>query len=171
MLRLLDPGVRFICNDTGLTGFKARQNLGMIYRRQNRLEDAATQFQRVVDEQPAFAFGRLALADVRLVQGRGSEVPALLAPIRDDPAAAVEVGLMLGRAHQARHDYPAGRAVLESLLETHPGNLRLLTLLTQVLLEQGTDRIAMEKSLRAILAVDPNHAAARKTLDELSRQQ
>ena len=140
----------------------------MIYRKQNRLAEAEAQLRRVVNEQPGFALGRLALADLYLAQQRWQDVEPLLTPIRRDPASATDAALMIARAHLGRRDFASARGILEEINAAAPGQMRVLMLLTQVLLEQGTDRDAAESSLKAILAIDPTHAAARRTMEELA---
>jgi tetratricopeptide (TPR) repeat protein len=169
LLRLLDATRRFVSTDTGLTGYKARQNLAMIYRKQNRLADAETQLRLVVAEQLQFALGRLALADVLISLNRPAEVEAVLHPLAGVPAIAVEVALMRARALHMQRDLAAARSVLEVAAIESPANLRLLGLLTQVLIEQGTDRAAAIRSLRAILAIDPNHPAAKRMLEAMGK--
>ena len=170
LLKLVDPKARFVSSDTGLTSYKSRQNLAMLYRKQNRLAEAETQLRLVLRDHPQYSLARLALADVCLAQNKPAEVQSLLQPISGDPTVSVDVALLVARAHLAGSDLDASRAVLETASARSPGNLRLLTLLTQVLLQQGSDAPAAEAALRDILRIDPNHAGAKRTLVAMGLQ-
>ena len=50
--RLLQPGACFVSGDVGLLGYKARQNLGVNYRKQKRDAEAEAQWTAVLAERP-----------------------------------------------------------------------------------------------------------------------
>ena len=69
-MRLLVPGARFVGEDMGLCGYKARQNLGLIYHLQGRRAEAEAQWRAALAEQPDFAPALAALRDLAGSRGR-----------------------------------------------------------------------------------------------------
>lgn len=69
LLRLLRPGARFLGEDPGVRGPKARQNLGLIYHQQGRRAEAEAQWRAALAEAPDFAPARAALRDLAGVPG------------------------------------------------------------------------------------------------------
>jgi glycosyltransferase involved in cell wall biosynthesis len=89
LLRLLHSGAHFRANDGGLCGYKARQNLGAIYRGQKRFMEAEAQWRAVLVEQPGFAPAWLALGDLWLAQGRLAEVEQAARELQNTPYADI----------------------------------------------------------------------------------
>lgn len=67
-------GAYFASVDTGLRGFKARHNLALALKGQNRVAEAEAHWHHIVQEQPTFAPGWWALGEICLAQGRWPEV-------------------------------------------------------------------------------------------------
>src|SRR5262249_33712906 len=69
-----NPGAHFASVDAGLRGYKARQNLGVIYRQQGKLAEAEREWQAVVAERADFLPAWLALSELYLSQQRWTEL-------------------------------------------------------------------------------------------------
>ena len=83
--QLLEPGARFVSGDTGLCGYKARQNLGILYLRQNRLAEAESEWNRVLQERPDFVPAWMAIGNLWLSQGRTAELEQVVKQLQSKP--------------------------------------------------------------------------------------
>ncbi len=155
--------------DPGLRGFRARYNLGVIYRDQGKITEAETQWRAVVAECPEHWEAWLGLADLLLGQGRGAEVQALADGLAADPQRAVEAGLVRARVHLHQREFPEARRLLEGILDQAPGAVVPRQVLSHVLLLEGRDQPAAERVLREVLALDPGNLQARYNLAKLLR--
>ncbi len=63
--------------DRGLTGFKARHNLAIVYDDMGQLDQAEQQWQRVTEEAPGYTPGWRGLGDILLRQGKVVDVERL----------------------------------------------------------------------------------------------
>src|SRR5205823_5803051 len=70
LLELLSsrPSSHFASVDAGLTGYKGRHNLAVVYHQQRRHDLARAQWRRVVEERPDFLPGWLGLAEAALAE-------------------------------------------------------------------------------------------------------
>jgi tetratricopeptide (TPR) repeat protein len=119
LLRLVQPGARFHATDPGLCGYKARQNLGVLYGRQKRFVEAEAQWKAVLAEQSGLIPAWLALADLWLAQGRPADLEQAVRGLQNTPRAEIAV-LLQARAHQARKEFAAARALLERAMQADP---------------------------------------------------
>ena len=94
-----------------------------------------------------------------------------MARLRSIPKLAVEAEVFRARAHLARQEFGAARAVVEAAIANHPHALSARVILADVLLLENRDFVAAERALRVVLEIAPNHAEARKKLHALLRQQ
>jgi hypothetical protein len=102
LLRLLQPGAGFVPGDVGLCGYKARQNLGVVYRTQRRDAEAEAQWQAVLAERPDYAPAWLALGDLWLAQGRLADVEQAAGRLRTEAHGAAIAAALQARARQIR---------------------------------------------------------------------
>jgi len=165
------PQAHFASVDLGLRGYKARHNLGVLYEEQGRLAEAEVQWRAAVAERGDFVPAWLALADLCLKQGRWQALDEAVGELGKDPQAAVEADVVRARAHLARKEFPAARGILEQTIGRIPGALRPRVILSHTLLQEGKDAGAAERALRDVLALDPDHAEARRNLSVLLRRQ
>jgi glycosyltransferase involved in cell wall biosynthesis len=168
LLELLRPGARFVHEDASLSGFKARQNLGVIYQRQGRHADAETQFRAVLAEQPNFMPAWLALGNVYLEQGRWPDLEPVIQSVEKDARRLADAALLRARAHAARKEYAAARAILERLVAQVPKAVEPRLALSRVLLQEARESgAAAETALNAVLELDPRNAEAKANLQAL----
>jgi glycosyltransferase involved in cell wall biosynthesis len=82
----------------------------------------------------------------------------------------VDALLVQARGHLDRKEFAAARQILEMAIARAPHALTPRLALSHVLLLEGRDWEALEKALRDVLAIDPNHAEARHNLTVLLKQ-
>jgi glycosyltransferase involved in cell wall biosynthesis/SAM-dependent methyltransferase len=164
-------GSHFTSMDTGLQGYRTRNFLAELYRKQGRLADAEVQWRGALADHPGFLPAWRGLADVALRRERWPAFAEALSHLRHNPQEAANAELLQARAHLARQEFALARTALESLLVQAPSALAPKIILSYVLLQEGKDAPAAERVLRDILALDPTNAEARHNLQVLLRQQ
>jgi tetratricopeptide (TPR) repeat protein len=165
----LKPGRHFASVTTGLTTFKARHNLAMLYRRQKRLREAEVQWRLAVATAAEFIPAWRGLANVLLSQERWAEVE----PVRSALAqhgATLEATVLPARVLLGQKDYDGAKAILLPLVEAHPEVVYPWEILSHVYLQEGKDLHAAERVLHKVLELDPNNPDARNNLTVLLRQ-
>src|SRR5262249_16340238 len=87
LLRLVQPGARFVAADLGLCGYKARHNLALLCCRQGRVAEAETHWRAALAEEPGFEPARRGLAELGRARSRRNE-PARAVEPAESPAPA-----------------------------------------------------------------------------------
>ncbi len=154
-----------------IRGHLARHNLAEVYRSMGRLEDAETQWRKVLAERPGYAPALQGLVGVCLRRGRLAEVEGLLKHLEAQPEARMEGTVLRARLHLARKEYAEACRLLEGVIVEHPRALWPRVILTHVLLQEGRDWPGAEQALRAVLELDPQHREASRNLALLLRDQ
>jgi hypothetical protein len=147
-----------------LRGPKGRHNLAVLYQEQQRLAGAEVQWRAALAEQPGFVPAWQGLGELYLTQRRWPELDEVVGRVAGLPAGEMEAAVLRGRTHLAREEFGPAREVLEATMARHAGALWPRVLLTHVRLREGKDWEAAERALRAVLAVDPEHAEAQHNL-------
>src|SRR5205823_12312283 len=83
--------------DRGLTGFKARQNLAVVYTDMGDLERAEEEWRHVVREMPSYRPGWRGLGEVLLRRDRRQEAAEVAERCLGDPSLRVEGRLLRSR--------------------------------------------------------------------------
>jgi GT2 family glycosyltransferase/predicted Zn-dependent protease len=171
-LQLLEtpPGTYFASVDAGLHGYKARHNLAGIYQEQGRLPEAEAQWQSAVTERPDFLPGWLGLGTLHLAAGRWEAVEAIAQRLDQESSWATEAVLLRARVCLARKEFAVARQMLEEAISQAPQSPGLHTLLSYVLLQEGNDPDAAERTLRILLELEPTNTEARHNLAVLLRE-
>jgi GT2 family glycosyltransferase/Tfp pilus assembly protein PilF len=171
LTRLLDcrPAAHFASIDKGLRGYKARHNLAVVYYQQSRRAEARVQWQLALAERADFVPAWLGLAEVHLQEQDWSALEAAAQRL-EEQGQEPEAAALRARAHLARRDFAAARALLEAALVAHPQALAPRVVLSHVLLQEGRDLAAAEQALREVLAVDPDNREALHNLAVLNGQ-
>jgi GT2 family glycosyltransferase/tetratricopeptide (TPR) repeat protein len=165
---LAAPGSgHFASLDDGVRGYKARQNLGLVLREQGRLDEAEAEWRRVAAERPGFLPAWVALAELYLGQGRWVELEEAARRAESDAGGSSEAALLRARGHMARREFGAARDLLEGAAARDPRALGPRIVLSHCLLQEGADPDAAERTLHAILELDPGNAEARHNLGVL----
>jgi tetratricopeptide (TPR) repeat protein len=150
---------------------RARHHLALLCRQQGRLAEAESHWRAALADMPETPAIWVGLGELCLMQGRHAEVEAILARLEAHPPAAEAARPLRARLHLERQEYGAARQLLEGWIAREPHAPQPRRLLSYVLLQQGTDRAAAEKALRALLALAPADAEARHNLAVLLRRQ
>jgi glycosyltransferase involved in cell wall biosynthesis/tetratricopeptide (TPR) repeat protein len=161
---------RFTSRGTGLRGHKARHNLGTYYKDAGREEDAVAQWRLALAEQPAFLPPLFCLGDSAVARRDWAGLGEVIARLRALPQVAVEAEVFRARAHQARGEFAAALALLDTLLQANPRLLSACIARANVLVEEGRDWVAAEQALRTVLELAPQHAETRRKLDLVLRR-
>lgn len=152
--------------DRGIFGFKARQNLAVVYTAMGNGAAAEEQWRLVVDEVPAYRAGWRGLGDSLLRQGKLGELRAVIERLRGDEALAGEASLLVGRVAMAQGDLQAARAAFERAVAERPGDGEPRNALCQFLFEHGTAEEA-ERILKDLIEREPSDASAHHNLGTL----
>jgi glycosyltransferase involved in cell wall biosynthesis/tetratricopeptide (TPR) repeat protein len=170
--RILDDrdSAHFASVDKGLRGYKARHNLATYYMELGRPDMAEMHWQRVLDEKPGYLPAIVGLGDVAVARQDEPGLQAILMQLHGIPQAAADALVLRARLYQARQEFATARPLLEEAIAMQPRALWPRIVLSQVLLQEG-DWAAAERALRAVLEIDPDHAASRERLQVLLGQQ
>jgi glycosyltransferase involved in cell wall biosynthesis/Flp pilus assembly protein TadD len=163
------PREHFASVADGLRGYKARHNLGLVYRRQHRPAEAEAQWHAAVAECREFVPAWLELGESYLEQKRWDDLDRAVKALTA-ASAALEATVFRARGHLARREFGTARAVLQPVLWAHPRAVWPRVVLSHVLLQEGKDLDAAEQVLREVLQLDPQHAQANQNLAVLLRQ-
>ncbi len=172
-LRLLHggEGPHFASVDAGLRGYKAQHNLASLYQEDGHAADAESLWRQALAEQPDFGPAWLGLAELLLAQARWAEFGQIVERLETTSPNGVEAAVLRARACMARKEYPQARQLLEATIVREPRHVWPRVVLSHALLQEGRDWEAAEQALRAVLALDPDNAGARRNLDVLCKQQ
>jgi GT2 family glycosyltransferase/tetratricopeptide (TPR) repeat protein len=152
--------------DRGLTGFKARQNLAVVYTDLGDLERAEEQWRQVTREAPRYRTGWRGLGDMLLRRGRLEEAEALAKQCQTDPALRVEGRLLESRLALARGNVVAAQEAIEQAVAASPLDHLVLEAQCRLFFEHGAPDQA-EAAIRALIARHPGDPAAHHNLGTL----
>jgi tetratricopeptide (TPR) repeat protein len=174
LVRVQEPTAdnHFASVDAGLRTYKAWHNLGVVYKHQGRLAEAAGLWERVLAERPDFLQAWLGLSELYSQQGAWDDLEKLAKRLEQEhPQGKEEAALMRARGLLAREDYQAARSFLEALMDKDPEALMPRILYSHAWLKEGKDLLSAEYALRTILARDPGNREARHNLTLLLQSQ
>jgi O-antigen biosynthesis protein len=152
--------------DQGLKGYKARQNLAVVYSDQGKLAEAEEQWRRVVAEVPSYRPGWRGLGEMLLRRGDRDRAAALAEEMLADGARRIEGLLLQARVALSRRDVAAARNEYERVACEFPDDLDGLRGRCPFLFEHGPFEEAKE-ALRALVRRDPADASASHNLGTL----
>lgn len=144
--------------------FPAREQLAGIAASEGRWADAAEQYARLVQQQPANTEHHLKLAEALQAQGRNAEAEAELLPLANagDPDALVQLAALYRSA--GRLDEASG--LLDRVFADYPNLPSAHEEAANIAIARGQPEIA-ESELRQALQSDPSRLSARVTLARL----
>jgi GT2 family glycosyltransferase/tetratricopeptide (TPR) repeat protein/SAM-dependent methyltransferase len=152
--------------DRGLTGFKARQNLAIVYTEMGDLTRAEHEWHQVTIEVPQYRAGWRGLCDVLIRGGRRGEAVALAERCLADPALRVEGRLAKSRLAMAAGDFASALAEVEQAATECPTDRAALEARCQILFDLGPPSRA-EAALRSLIESHSNDASAHHNLGTL----
>jgi tetratricopeptide (TPR) repeat protein len=150
--------------EVGLQGYKARHLLAGVVAAGGRAAEAEGLWRRALAERPDFTPAALGLAHLLAREGRWDDLLGVADALAADPAARDRAEVFRARAHLARGEWAAARAVLEGVVARSPGGTQGWLLLSRALLQEGRDWEAAERALTAVLERQPGHAEAEGNL-------
>ncbi len=164
-LELLEnPGERhFTSVVQGITGFRARHNLAVVYSDLAELSHAEDQWRLVVQEVPGYREGWKALGEVLVRQKKYKEALEVALQLTGDPALSAEGSILRSRVVASQGDIRAARKELERAVAECPDDLEPLRALCQLLFEHA-DPLDAERALTELSRRDSADAAARHNL-------
>jgi tetratricopeptide (TPR) repeat protein len=172
LLELLNgrPAAQATIEDPGLRSYKARHNLAVLYRTQRRTAEAEKLWRDAVAEVSRFAEGWQGLAEIYLEQGRWGALDDAIGRLEADLAPLEVSAGLRARAHLARKEFAAARALLATTIGQCPQSLALRQSYSLALLYEGRDWAMAEQALRDVLALDPHNEVAQKNLSLLQER-
>jgi glycosyltransferase involved in cell wall biosynthesis len=145
----------------------ARHQLALIARQRGWPAEAEVHWRAAIAEQPGFAVAWLELAELYLAQQRWADVEVIVRQVEGPLGRPDDAAVLHSRVLLFRREFAQARTLLEETIRRYPHAIRPRQALTHVLLHEGSDMAAAERSLRELLALDPGNANARANLDAL----
>lgn len=149
----------FASIDPGIRGFKARQNLALVYQDLGELEQAAEQWRLVMAEKPAYRAAWNGLSEVLLRQQRYAALGDLARKLKSNPEYRGGGFLMLARLYDRQGDVNAARYELETGIAELPREVPLHQELCRLLFDFSEPAIT-ETALLRLLHLVPDDASA-----------
>ncbi len=166
----IPPGAHFASINTGIRGYLTRQNLAHAYQDLGKFTEAEYQWRKILEERPGYEPALLGLGELFLACKRWPDLEEAARLLEPFPGGKLKATLFRGRAMLARKDFDLARSVFSKMSAEFPEVLEPKVFLSYVYLQEGKDWDAAEKSLTAILTLDPSHEEARRNLTVLYRQ-
>ena len=164
---LVNPDdLHFNSIDRGLTGFKARQNLAVVYTNMGDLVRAEEEWRQVTREVPRYRAGWYGLGEILIRGSRTSDALAVAEHCIGEPVLKVVGRLLKSRLAQASGDMPAAQAEIDRAIVEDPTDRIVLEARCQLLFEQGPSSMA-EEALRDLIKHHPNDASGYHNLGML----
>jgi tetratricopeptide (TPR) repeat protein len=164
------PGAHFASVDADLRR-KARHILGAILFQEGQHAAAEQEWRVVVAERPDFMPGWTGLGDICLVGQRWAELEEVTRRLAALPGGEGEARLLRARGHMARQEFGLAQGLLQAAAAAEPQDPRPRVLLSHALLQENQGLVAAEQALLDVLALEPDHAEARRNLAALVRRQ
>lgn len=152
---LKNPGERHVTSvDTGLRGYKARQNLAIVYGDMGEWTAAADQWRQVVAEAADYAPGWRGLGEAYVRRGDLNGARELIASMALRAKLTPEIHRLHSRIAAATGDAIEARRQLAEARRLAPDDDDLLRLWCQLLFEQS-DWVAAQQAVEEIIRRDP----------------
>jgi len=151
--------------DRGITGYKARHNLGLALTSLGQHDRAEKHWRRVIDDAPNFVEGRQALADSLLEQQKFTSLEVLADQLRAIGHEAESRALQAELAQQ-RGDTNAAIFAAQEIVSSNdhtPTRGWTLNRVAKILFELRQWQAA-EGALRTLVELEPQNTAARRNL-------
>jgi tetratricopeptide (TPR) repeat protein len=143
----------------GLSGYKARHNLALVFEEMNDWARAEQQWRQVLAEAPSFAPSWHGLATLLLKAGKLRAAEQLLAEMDGKPRLGRERALLAARLALAQGQRERARRIMEEAISQAPQDVDLLNGWAQMLFECFSP-LEAEPYLWAILKLVPDDASA-----------
>lgn len=160
-LQVLTPAVdrHFASVDLGLSGFKARHNLALVYEDMGRRDLAESEWRKILAEQPGYLAARIGVIECLIHRNSDEEAVTDITVLCDNSATAAEGFRMAARLAEARNRRANAIEQLERGLEICRDDPGLLRELARLLHSSERHSSALE-ILERLTSVSPNDASA-----------
>ena len=157
---LADNGGRhFQSIDTGITGYKARHNLAVVYEEMGRHAQAEAEWRQVVDEEPAYRPGWRGLGDSLLQQDKLTEAEELSVELKSRDALCGAGAVLAARIAERADNIATATSELQAVLAQSTDDLEPLRELCRLTFERRGPSAAAQW-LRQLADRDPGDASA-----------
>jgi GT2 family glycosyltransferase/tetratricopeptide (TPR) repeat protein len=153
----------FASMDRGICGFKARQNLALVYADQGDLGRAEEQWRLVVQEAPRHRPGWRGLGELLLRRGNAPDAAALADRLLADEALRAEGELLHGQVAAAAGARDEARRRFRAAAAARPDDPERVEVCCRFLFEHGEPAEA-EAALARLLGLRPQDASAHHNL-------
>jgi GT2 family glycosyltransferase/tetratricopeptide (TPR) repeat protein/2-polyprenyl-3-methyl-5-hydroxy-6-metoxy-1,4-benzoquinol methylase len=152
--------------DPGMAGFKARQNLAVVYADMGELPRAAEQWRRVVAEVPRYRPGWRGLAETLLQMKDYPAVLAVADQLLREPSLRSAGVILRSQVAAAQGDVAGARRDLEDAVREFPEDREPQEALCRLLFDHGAPAEA-EQALQELIRRSPGDGAAHHNLGTL----
>lgn len=159
LLREPAPKRHFASIDMGLTGFKARQNLAIVFEEQELFDLAEREWRRIVAERATYLPAHVGLVECLLRRGEAAEAAARIDVLRRGKHTAAEGIRLAARLAEMRRDLPEAIRELECGVRIYRDDVGLLRELSRLLHANGNYPAALE-NLERLTAISTDDASA-----------
>lgn len=149
----------FTSIDLGLSGFKARHNLALVYEDLDQMELAESQWRTILIEQPSYLPARLGIIDCLLRRRADKEAVSHIEILKSDPQTAPEGVRMAARLAESRGEIARAISELEHGLQQHQDDVSLLRELARLLHSEQRNPSALQ-ILERLTELKPDDASA-----------
>jgi GT2 family glycosyltransferase/tetratricopeptide (TPR) repeat protein/SAM-dependent methyltransferase len=173
--RVLKPAAErhFTSVDSGISGFKARHNLALVYEDIGQFSAAEEQWRQVVAEAPSYRLGWRGLGEVLLRQQKWEAVAEvahrLLGGKQLPPLLHMEGMMLQGHLAEAQGAIPEAGRFFQNAVERWPEDLDARHALCRFLFERGRPAEA-KQAIEDLLKRTPDDAAAYQNLGAICSQ-
>ena len=140
----------FVSVDIGLTGFKARHNLALVYEDLGQIDLAEAEWRAILSEQPNYPSAQIGLIECLIRRGDVAEAASRIEELRDNPSTVAEGFRMAARLAETNQGITAAIRELEHGLE------------------QCLDDTGLLRELARLLHADQKYSDALTILDRLT---
>lgn len=149
----------FTSVERGITGFKARHNLAMVYTELGDLAKAEKQWRLTVREVPTYREGWRGLGEVLLQRDKEPEVQKLVERLLRDQRLRVEGRLLHAQLAVRQGRVDEARQELEQALAERPDDTDVIRALCRILFEH-VDPTDAKGLVKRLLRLNPRDASA-----------
>jgi len=162
---ITDPVARhFSSVDAGLSGFKARHNLALVFEDQGRPDRAETEWQAILDERPGYHPAEFGLIECLMKQKHFERAEALIHSIEGKPDRIADGHYLTARLLESKGEINLALMRLQQGLDRIGNDPSLLREQARLLHATG-DLPSAAKTLELLTSILPNDRTARNNLD------
>ncbi|HLN32178.1 MAG TPA: FkbM family methyltransferase [Gemmataceae bacterium] len=152
--------------DRGISGFKTRQNLAVVYEDMGNLARAEEEWRKVTNDMPRYRAGWQGLGETLLKQEKLDGAFELAQRLQEEPHLRGEGLVLLGQVLARRGDLAGARSTLDQAGREFPNAVGVRQARSRFLFEHGPEREA-EGALKKLAELTPHDGAVHHNLGAL----